>query len=228
MSVLLVAAESREFSGVLRHATCVHEIEGPVHWARRARLGSSDVILAANGAGAGRAAAVVSAFAGVRAVVSTGFCGAVDPALRAGDVFVACEVEGLGRVFQTCLPQSSGADFRGRLVTLPRIARTASEKAALRAGGASAVDMEAAGAAWESEARALPFFCVRAVTDVADEDLHNDFQAAMRSDGHFDTMHLLRAATSDPAVLLPELIRLGRRSRVAASALGDFIADCRF
>jgi hypothetical protein len=28
--------------------------------------------------------------------------------------------------------------------------------------------------------------------------------------------------------VLPELIRIERRSRLAARALGDFIADCRF
>ncbi|MFB3827406.1 MAG: hypothetical protein ACE15B_11585 [Bryobacteraceae bacterium] len=228
MSILLVAAEPREFRGVLRRATRARKLVSAAQWARSVRLGAAELVLAANGAGAERAAAAVNAFPDARAVVSTGFCGAADPALRVGDIFVASEVEGLGRLFRTCLPASSAAAFRGRLATLPRVARTAAEKAALRESGASAVDMEAAGAARAAEARGLPFFCVRAVTDLADEDLHNDFDAAMRGDGHFDTMHLLRAAASNPALLLPELVRMGRRSCVAARALGGFIADCRF
>ena len=37
----------------------------------------------------------------------------------------------------------------------------------------------------------LPFYCVRAVTDLADESLANDFNRALRPDGHFDTISIL-------------------------------------
>ena len=73
----------------------------------------------------------------------------------------------------------------------------------------------------------LPFYCVRGVTDLADESLANDFNQALRPDGHFDTMSILFGALRDPAIRLPELLRLRSRSVRAARALGEFFADCR-
>jgi hypothetical protein len=56
----------------------------------------------------------------------------------------------------------------------------------------------------------------------------NDFNKAIRPDGHFATMNIFRAALLDPANRLPELIRLRRRCILAARALGEFFADSRF
>jgi hypothetical protein len=69
---------------------------------------------------------------------------------------------------------------------------------------------------------------VRAVTDLADEDFGLDLNAALRDDGHFDTMQLFTSALRRPRVLVPELLRLRRRCRKASRSLGDFIADCQF
>jgi len=79
-----------------------------------------------------------------------------------------------------------------------------------------------------AEARGLPFYCVRAVTDLAGEDMANDFNMALRPDGHFDTMLILRGTLRHPLVRLPELLRLRNRCARAACVLGEFIADCRF
>ena len=88
--------------------------------------------------------------------------------------------------------------------------------------------MEAGGVAARALELELPFYCVRAVTDLADESLVNDFNRALRPDGHFDTMSILLGALRNPAICLPELLRLRTRSIQAARALGDFFADCRF
>jgi hypothetical protein len=88
--------------------------------------------------------------------------------------------------------------------------------------------MEARGVAARTEALGIPFSCIRAVTDVARENLANDFNAALRPDGHFGTMNILRGALRQPTVRFPELFRLRNRSIRAARTLGDFIADCRF
>ena len=88
--------------------------------------------------------------------------------------------------------------------------------------------MEAAGVARAASRAGLPFFCVRSVTDRADESFVIDFDALLRGDGHFDTMLLLRVIVRKPAAALPEVLRLWRRCRVAARNLGEFIADCRF
>jgi hypothetical protein len=88
--------------------------------------------------------------------------------------------------------------------------------------------MEAAGVAQRAQSLGLPFFCIKSVTDLAGETMANDFNAVLRSDGHFDTIKLLASSLRDPWVRLPELFRLRSRGLLAARSLGDFIADCRF
>jgi hypothetical protein len=88
--------------------------------------------------------------------------------------------------------------------------------------------MEAAGIAARAAELGLPFYCIRSVTDLAEENFSFDFNAALRADGRFGTMRLIAAACRRPLKLLPELLRLRRRSRLAAGTLGEFIAHCRF
>ncbi len=214
MTLLLVAAMHREFDGL-----------------RRRRPDGVRLVMAANGTGAARAAkAVAAACQGVRpdAVISYGFCGALDPALGPGDIFVATAVEGAAGRFAASLPRAPRPHAAGLLVTIGRVAQTSAEKDELRRSGAAAVDMEAAGVAAEAARLSLPFFCVRAVTDLAYESFTIDFNSVIRPDGHFDTMYLLRSAALRPLTVLPELLRLRGRCRVAARNLGEFIAGCRF
>src|SRR5690349_9778230 len=56
----------------------------------------------------------------------------------------------------------------------------------------------------------------------------NDFNQALRSDGHFDTIRILRGALSRPTIRLPELIRLRCRCVRAAEALGKFLSAADF
>lgn len=231
MTLLLVSAMPREFDGLLRLASGARKLDWPLHWARSAHLAGARLLMAANGAGAARAAgAVAAACRATRpdAVVSYGFCGALDPALRPGDIFVATAVDGSGTCFPAARPQPPRSHASGVLATVGRVAGTLEEKAALRRAGAAAVDMEAAGVAAEAARLALPFYCVRSVTDVAYEVFAIDFNSVLRPDGHFDTMCLLRSAALQPLTVLPELLRLRGRCRVAALNLGEFFAGCRF
>jgi nucleoside phosphorylase len=231
VTVLLVAAEQREFAGVLRRSRGRKRLRWGVQWARSAECAGRRLILVANGAGALRAAAATAEALGrvqADAVVSFGFCGAVDPALRVGDVFVARAVETPGRRFEAAIPRTGRPFASGTLATASRVAATVAEKEAFRAAGASVVEMEAAGVAECAAKRGLPFFCVRSVTDLADETFTLDFYAALRSDGHFDTMFLLRGMFARPAATAVELLRLWWQCRIAASKLGEFVADCRF
>ncbi|MEI9974743.1 MAG: hypothetical protein WDO73_23475 [Ignavibacteriota bacterium] len=59
MRLLMIAADPMEFPGVLAHAREVRRAAVAVDWARFAKLGEHPVLLAANGAGAQRAAAAV-------------------------------------------------------------------------------------------------------------------------------------------------------------------------
>jgi nucleoside phosphorylase len=112
--------------------------------------------------------------------------------------------------------------------SIDHVAQTASEKAQLYATGADVVEMEAGGVARAAALRGLSFYCIRAVTDVGGEDMANDFNRALRGDGHFATINILRGTLRDPFVRIPELIRLRQRCIRAARVLGEFIADCRF
>jgi adenosylhomocysteine nucleosidase len=148
--------------------------------------------------------------------------------LQIADVVVGtCIAAGSHRY--SALPVASARPFvSGVVCSVDRVARTAEEKLRLRSmEGASAVEMEAAGVAERAESRGLPFFCVRVVTDLASENMANDFNAALRSDGHFDTMHIIGDALRHPVARVPELIRLRLRCSHAARSLGEFIADCR-
>jgi adenosylhomocysteine nucleosidase len=107
------------------------------------------------------------------------------------------------------------------------VVATIEEKKRLRASGA-VVEMEAAGVAARAAKHGLPFFCIRAVLDGAEEGFAVDYEALKNKDGRFSRPRILRAALARPWALLPELIRLERHGRVAARALGDFVADCRF
>jgi adenosylhomocysteine nucleosidase len=206
-------------------------IIGALDWARLTQLGGHNLLLVANGAGALRAASAVDAAAETfqpDAVISTGFCGALDPQLRLADLVVATSVAVADRTYPAQPVSTASPHHAGVVCSIDHVAQTAEEKLRLRAGGAIAVEMEAAGVAARAQARGLPFYCVRVVTDLAGETMANDFNAALRADGHFDTMVILREALRRPLVRLPELCRLRQRSVRAARVLGDFFANCRF
>lgn len=200
-----------------------------VDWARCAQLGSYDALLIANGVGKGRAAAAVDSALdfGIQAIVSTGFCGALDDTLDAADLVVATAIDDGLQQFPAMPISGPVETFAGIIRSVDSVVRSAEEKALLRASGACAVEMEAAGIARRAARLGLPFYCVRSVTDLAEESLANDFNRALRPDGHFDTISILLGALRDPAVRLPELLRLRSRSVQAARILGEFFADCR-
>jgi len=185
----------------------------------------------ANGAGAHHAAAAVDeALSTFRpeALVSMGFCGALDPSLAIGDIVVATTVFAAGRAFPAEPPVTSARHCAGPVRTTDRVVGTADEKKQLHSTGAIAVEMEAAGVAQRAQKLGVPFFCIKSVTDLANETMANDFNAVLRSDGRFDTMKVLLSSLRHPWVRLPELFRLQRRCALAARSLGEFIADCRF
>jgi adenosylhomocysteine nucleosidase len=226
-----VAAEAREFAGLLPLCSGVRRVDWPVHWARYGESGGRQLWMVANGAGATHAGdAVDVGYPACRpeVIVSMGFCGALDPALEIGDVFGATAVESAGRRFRVCLPVSDIPHATGVLASIGHVAQTAAEKRALRASGAAAVEMEAAGVAQRAAEYGLPLFCVRSVTDRAGESFVTDFNGALRSDGHFDTIRILSSAMRKPGQAFPELMRLRKYCNVATHTLGGFIVGCRF
>jgi adenosylhomocysteine nucleosidase len=232
--MLFVAAEAREFDGLLPFCRTVEKLNWPLDWARSAELNGRMVVLIANGAGPKRAAEGVkfarseARSATMEAVVSTGFCGGLDPELKVGDVFVATSIEWDDESAPALAPRSVRKYFSGILASRDRVAQTAEEKRNLRSGGASAVEMEAAGVFSQVREWGKPFYCIRSVTDLANESFHIDFNAVRSADGRFSTPRILAAAMKRPITVAPELIELRKRCATAAQSLGEFIADCSF
>lgn len=193
-------------------------------YAARAGTGPNSFVLLETGVGG---AAVKSAFDWLLAavphprwVVYAGFAGALDPALRIGDVLLADPVtDADARCWQTSLPVPlcSGVQS-GRLFTADRLVGAADDKRRLAsAHGACMVDMEAAHAAARCAAAAIPFFSLRAISDTADTSLSPALSAILVG-GRVSTTGVVRALCCAPS-LLPELCRLGRDTRIAARQL---------
>ena len=229
--VLLVAAEAREFGGLLPLCSGVRRLDWPVRWVRYGESCGRQLWMVANGAGAAHAARAVEVGRPAcrpEVIVSMGFCGALDPALEIGDVFGATAVEVAGQRFPVCLPVSEIPHATGVLASIGHVAQTVAEKRTLRASGASAVEMEAAGVLQRAVEYGIPLFCVRSVTDRAGQSFVIDFNRALRSDGHFDTIRILASAMRNPGTAFPELMRLRKYCNVATQTLGGVIVGCRF
>ncbi len=181
------------------------------------------VVLAANGPGPKLAREAVEAVGEVGAWVSTGYCGALDARLAVGDILVATAVNDWAAV----VPECPAGFLKGRIVSQDRVVNTAWEKRQLAATGAVAVEMEAAGVAAAAQEQGLPFFCIRVVTDGANEDMPMDFNRYRGPDGRFSRGRIALAAIGRPKTLAA-LIRFGRRCERASIQLGEGLAGCRF
>ena len=226
--LLVVAAAPFEFSGFSDLARC--GIPG-IRWSATAPVGAVSATLVANGAG-GRAAVAgtLAALAAgrYRAVVSTGFAGGLDPALRVGDAFLADSVLCAGQTYRTHLPKGlPPRTRRGSLVTVDEVAGTVRSKRRLARLGADAVDMEAGSVAAVAADQGLPFYCVRAISDHARQDLPLDFNRAIRPDGAFSAWNLVGQAAVRVGSW-PDLFRLWRGSALAARTVARCLCNCEF
>jgi adenosylhomocysteine nucleosidase len=215
---LMVAAEAREFEGILKRADDIRALpwQGAA-FSREAAWKNSRWFLIANGPGPRLVERALEQKHHVDRILSIGFCGALDPALRIGDIVISGEV-----------PTVLGASFvQGDVLSVDRVAFTAREKCDLRrATGAAVVEMESAAVAQKAREWDVPFGCVRVVSDIAGEDLPLDFNRYRDADGRFERTRIALAALGRPFTALPGLIRLDRHCRMAAERLGEFLANC--
>jgi hypothetical protein len=205
---LLVAAEQREFNGIVKRFGGSKPWDWPARFAAQAEFSGDRWLLIANGPGAALVNQALSRSTGeqgvqVNGIISTGFCGALDPALRVGDIV-------------------------RELFSIDRVAVTAAEKHDLRVRtGAAAVDMESAAIARKALEWRVPFYSIRAVSDTAEEDMPLDFNAYRSRDGRFSRTRIALAALARPVSRVPALLRLDRNCQIAAESLGDCFAHCR-
>jgi len=189
--------------------------------------------LVANGPGEALATEALGVAVGrekLSAVVSTGYCGALNPELAPGEIVVATRIESLerGGIVRGTAPCTSRLYREGTLFTSGHVVRTAAERQELNKRGGDAVDMEAASIGAQASRLGLQFYSIRAVTDLANEDLNLDFDAARGPDGRLRGWKILLDGLARPWHCLPELWKLRGRASLASKQLGLFLAECRF
>lgn len=217
---LLAAAERREFDGVLKRCGSAASIAWPgAKFAAEAMWKGDRWWMVAGGAGPRLVRRMLEQEREVTGIISTGYCGALDPALRHGDIVV----------WGDTLLESPHPFVRGGIHSEDRVVVSATEKRWLREStGAIAVEMEAAAVRETAAEWQVPFTCIRVVSDTADRDLPLDFNRYRTPDGDFSRTRIALAALARPFTALPRLIEFDRQCRMASETLGEFLADCRF
>jgi adenosylhomocysteine nucleosidase len=240
MAILYVAAEAAELEPFCERLEAARKLNWPLDYAREGILDGRRVMLAANGAGPRLAVrAVETAIRAIsaadlsasllEAVVSTGFCGALDPKLGEEQIVVASAVldaaTGETSPCATLCAVPDGA-VSGIVLSQDRVANSAAEKRELHARGAIAVDMESAGVLARARRSEVPFYCVKVVTDRADESFALDLNRMRTSEGRIARGKIGRYTLTHPH-LLRHLFHLRSRADKAARELGEFLASCR-
>jgi adenosylhomocysteine nucleosidase len=149
-------------------------------------------------------------------VVSAGTCGALRPGMQLGEVYSISRIESDLGVFTPQPLFGPTAILRSQ----DRVAATHQEKRQLAEQGADLVDMEAAAVAAVCQEKSIPFSAIKAVSDLADEDLPLDFNRYRAPDGGF---HNARIAVAG-IIKIRGLLRIQRQSRLAVEKLGEALA----
>lgn len=151
-------------------------------------------------------------------VFSCGFAGGLNPALAGGTVvFSAPEA---GAWFEPL--RAAGAE-PATFHTSDRVAVTIEEKRRLRqTTGADALDMESGVIARVCLERGIPSVILRVISDSALEDLPLDFNRMMTGDHRLHYGKLCASLMRSPGKV-GALLRLSRRTRAAAKALGGVL-----
>jgi nucleoside phosphorylase len=150
-------------------------------------------------------------------VIVAGLCGALDPALQVGDLVPPDEVldAATGRTHRRPIPHRHG----GRLVSVARVIASPAEKAGLFARhAAAAVDMETAAIAAVCESHEVPWLCLRAVSDTADQALPDGIERLIDDHGRLRPWPAVRQLARAPGTI-PALAHLARGTARAAEAL---------
>lgn len=163
---------------------------------------------------------------GAGAIVSFGLAGALDPALKPGDLVLPERVLGPdGAIHPTDpawrrrLEAMIGAEQASTLLGSVFVVTTARDKALLfERTGAAAVDMESHAAASVAAEAKLPFLVVRAIADPADRAIPRAAMAGLDGEGRALILPVILALTKRPGEL-PGLLRLAADSRAGFATL---------
>jgi adenosylhomocysteine nucleosidase len=145
-------------------------------------------------------------------VISAGFAGGLDPALRAGHALTPRLVIDAGDGSRT----DSGTG-EGVLVSFAAVADSGQKTSLARAYGADVVDMEAAAVSRCAQAHGIQFTACKVVSDSRDQRLP-PVARFVASDGTFQSFRFLAHVAVRPW-LWAEVGQLARNSSIAAQSL---------
>jgi adenosylhomocysteine nucleosidase len=175
-------------------------------------------------------------------VLTCGFTGGLNPALKLGEVVFEIHSSSSRResaqikIGEKLEPTDVGC--YDKLITAgakpvkffcaDRIATTIAEKKKLRdATGADAVEMESAAIHAVCAERGIPCAIVRVISDTANEDLPLDFNALAKPDKSLDFGKLAWATAKSPGKI-GALMELQKKTKFAAEQLAGVLAKITF
>lgn len=171
---------------------------------------------------AARAFAAAEKDGPLTAVVSTGWTGALSEEFRPGEAYrVASVIDARTgeRLPAAAWPEQEAQLRNVWLVTTARVADAAEKRRLAAAYSAGLVDMEAAGIARLAAMRAIPFYCIKGVSDGFSDNLP-DFNRFLTPQGKFLLVRFVLFAVFRPWCW-PALMRMGENSSKAAQAIGE-------
>jgi nucleoside phosphorylase len=149
-------------------------------------------------------------------VLTCGFAGGLDPALKRGSLLFSADEES---PLSTAL-LALGV-LRGTFHCAGRVAVTVTEKRQLReTTRADAVEMESEIIRHICTERGVPSATLRVVSDAADEDLPVDFNSLMTARHEIDFLKLIALLLRSPGTI-PALLRLQKHTTQAAKSLAE-------
>jgi adenosylhomocysteine nucleosidase len=224
----IVAAMSIEVGFLLDRLGKVRKYVGPRYTIHEGVHEGKIVVLVIGGMGRTRAREATKVLIDghrPRWIISAGFAGGLDPALKRSDVLMPNEIVDMddGRFqIDVSVPETAGSSLStGRLLTVDTIARTAAEKAALREQfGADAVDMESSAVAAVCSERGVRLLSIRVVSDEAGIDLPKEVASLMTRSGSYQVGAALRAIWNRPSSV-KDFWALHEHAQEAADRLAD-------
>lgn len=165
--------------------------------------------------------------------VSSGLAGALRPEYKLGQVLAARSVSAFsheaGAAGQTLECSASlvsfasecGATLANRFYTSGCVIARAEEKRDL-GRSSDAVEMESAGILRAAMEDGIPAVAIRAISDLADEDLPLDMTGLFSQEGRVSVPRVIGQVALHPAAI-PGLVKLGKQSKIAAESLAKFL-----
>ena len=229
--VAAFAGEVKPLARGWKPLALVNGRKGDSAW--QGRIGQTECVAIASGMGreaAERASAMAEEAGEMEALISVGWAGALSCGVFPGTAYALTQVvdADTGECFATSFPAAalpSGAPLK--LVTLGHFAQAHEKRPLAQTYHAVLVDMEAAAVARHAQAKGIPFYCFKAVTDAYGEVLPN-FSEYCNEQGQLRIPALLAHVAPRPKYWRP-MARLGSNSKTGAEAIAraveEFVSD---